>query len=341
MTAITTLIPAYKPDYLGETLLGLRRQSFRDFRVVVSDDSPGAVITDMIRDRRFGAATDGLDMTVVRGPGDARRNHEQLLDLWRQATPFVHLLMDDDVPFPEFYRVHLQAHLREKFSVTASARWLSKVDATPAWSLPLPAFIEDSPQHIVSVDAAQLFASVVPTCQNWVGELSNMLWSAEAAARYPRASTEGLSYCGLLDIGAVLETVSMRPLGFIREYLGVFRQHGGQTSVSVGSQGHKRGTIVWAAYALHAWAQGRIDDRAAVRAISTTVRRCLDSYGEGDPLMDEFYDLVQRRGGRLADLHAAFTAFWLQRLAPRPAPAAPSAALSAASPVREGAAVEA
>jgi len=340
MTAITTLIPAYKPDYLGETLLGLRRQSFRDFRVVVSDDSPGAVITDMIRDRRFGAATDGLDLTVVRGPGDARRNHEQLLDLWNRTTPFVHLLMDDDVPFPEFYRIHLQAHVREKFSVTASARWLSKNDATPGWSLPLPAFIEDSSQHIVSVDAAQLFESVIPACQNWVGELSNMLWSAEAAARYPRASSaEGLSYCGLLDIGAVLETISMRPLGFIREYLGVFRQHGGQTSVSVGSQGHKRGTVVWAAYALHAWAQGRVDDRAAVRAISTTVRRCLDSYGEGDPVLDEFYDLVQQRGGCLADLHAGFSAFWQQRLAPRPWLAPAAAAV--ASPVRDGVAAEA
>ena len=315
MTAITTLIPAYKPEYLGETLLALRRQSLRDFRVILSDDSPGAVITDMIRDRRFGAATDGMDLTVVRGPGNGRLNHLKLVDLWAGSTPFMHLLMDDDVPFPAFYRTHLQAHARSAFSVTVSARWLSQDDAAPAWSLPLPAFVEESEARVVTVDAARLFASVVPPCENWLGELSNMVWTAEAGARYPRPPAEGLNYYGLLDIGAVLEAVAHAPVGFIRDHLGVFREHGRQTTQGVGNLGHKICMLVWAAYGLHAWSQERIDARDAVRAISTTVRRCLDLYGEGDPVMDEFYGLVEHRGGSLAELHAGFREFWSRLLA--------------------------
>ena len=49
MATITTLIPAYKKEFLGEVFLGLRRQSFKDFRIVLSDDSPGDEISSLIR----------------------------------------------------------------------------------------------------------------------------------------------------------------------------------------------------------------------------------------------------------------------------------------------------
>ena len=52
MPTITTLIPAYKKEILGEILLGLARQTFRDFRVILSDDSPGDEITAADRARR-------------------------------------------------------------------------------------------------------------------------------------------------------------------------------------------------------------------------------------------------------------------------------------------------
>jgi len=67
MTTLTTLIPAYKKEYLAEVFLGLRRQSWRDFRVVLSDDSPGDEISGLIAGGHFGQLLDGLDLTVVRG----------------------------------------------------------------------------------------------------------------------------------------------------------------------------------------------------------------------------------------------------------------------------------
>jgi hypothetical protein len=318
MTAITTLIPAFKPDYLGEALLGLRRQSVRDFRVIVSDDSPGGAITDMIRDRRFGAVTDGLDLTVVRGPGNARLNHLQLLDLWNGATPYVHLLMDDDVVFPGFYRTHLQALASGPHALSASARWLSQDDSRPAWSLPLPRVVEDSPQRFVALDAAQLFPTIVPVCENWIGELSNIVLTADAAARYPRPPAERLNYYGLLDIGAVLEAVGAGSMVFVRDHLSVFRQHAQQTTRGIGSHGHRVAMLVWATYALHAWQQQRIDARDAVQAISITVKRCLEAYGEDDPVMNQFFEIVQREGRSLAGLHLAYSRFWLALLASHP-----------------------
>jgi len=256
---------------------------------------------------------------VVRGPGNARMNHVRLLDLWAGSSPFVHLLMDDDVVFPSFYQSHLDAHAGGGFGVSVSARWLSQDDSRPAWSLPLPPVVARSPLRHVPLQAADVIASVVPNCDNWLGELSNMLWSADAAARYPQPPVDALSYYGLLDIGPVLESVCRQPLVFVNERLSVFRQHAQQTTHGVGQHGHRVAMLVWAASALHAWGQQRIEAQDLLKALGTTIKRCLSLYGETDPVMNEFYALVQREGASLAGLHAAFTRFWLALLASHPA----------------------
>ncbi|MBI2731785.1 MAG: glycosyltransferase family 2 protein [Aquabacterium sp.] len=181
MTQITTLIPAYKKEYLGDLFLALRRQSFKDFKVIVSDDSPGGVITDMIRNRHWGNLTSELNITVVRGPQNARRNHEQLLDLWGGQTPLVHFNLDDDIIYPEFYRTHVAAHMAAPCCATVSQRWLSHDDGVPAWTLSLPDFVLESNGHVLQPTTEELFNSTVGTCQNWLGELSNMVLSAEGA----------------------------------------------------------------------------------------------------------------------------------------------------------------
>lgn len=315
MTLLTTLIPAYKPDHLGDTLESLRRQSLRDFRVVISDDSPGGAITEMIRDGRWRAATGALDLLVVRGPGGARRNHQRLLDVWDGSTPLVHLLMDDDVVYPGFYQAHVQALAGGDYGLSSSARWFSQGDATPAWQAPLPDFVTSSPLHAVPVTAPQLFASVVVPCTNWVGELSNMVWTAKGIAHFPRPPVRGLSFYGMNDISPVLEAAAERPMVFLRDHLGVFRQHGQQTTREIGTHCHRVAMLVWAAAGLHAWAQDCIDDAGALHAIATTVKRCLNLYPETDTVMNEFFALVQRTGGDgLAALHAAFTPWWLALL---------------------------
>jgi hypothetical protein len=334
MTLLTTLIPAYKPDYLGEVFIGLRRQTLRDFRVILSDDSPGGVITDMIRDGRFGPLAGELNLLVVPGPGNARRNHEQLLDRWAGQTPLVHFHLDDDVIFPDFYRAHAAAHAstatKRGLGASISQRWLSQGNSLPAWDLPLPAFINDSPLRAVPVNSAQLFSSTVPMCENWLGELSNIVFSAEGARHYPRPPADGLSYYGLLDIGALLEAGSQLPLVFLRDHLGVFRQHAQQTTHQVHHHGGRISFLVWAATALHAWAQQRITAQQAAAAIGITVKRCLATYGETDEVVNQFYALVQREGASLAGLHQAFTAYWLQLLASHPATRAATVATAAA-----------
>jgi hypothetical protein len=318
MSLLTTLIPAYKPDYLGEVFAALQQQSLQDFRVIVSDDSPGAVITDMIRDGRFGPLASRLHLTVVRGPGNARLNHQRLLDCWDGSTPYVHLLMDDDVVFPSFYQTHLAAHRQGSYAVSVSARWLSQGDSRPAWSLPVPAFIEDSPLRHVPVSAEQLMHTVVAPCENWLGELTNMVWTAQGIAHFPRPPAQALSYYGLMDISAVLEAVVHHPLVYVRDHLSVFRQHAQQTTHGVKSHGHRVTMLVWAACALHAWEQGHLSDAQAVRALAITAQRCGQLYGDDDPVMETFFSLVSRPHGTLPTLYRDFSSFWLALLASHP-----------------------
>jgi hypothetical protein len=85
-------------------------------------------------------------------------------------------------------------------------------------------------------------------------------------------------------------------------------------------------SMAWATYALRAWRDGRIDYKQAVHAISYTVMECLKRFGEGSPVMNEFYDIVQHHGSSLDRLYAAYKPFWLALLAAHPSTCAPQAA---------------
>ena len=47
---------------------------------------------------------------MVRGPKNARLNYQHLIDLWGRQSPYVHMQLDDDAIYPEFYRTHMAAH---------------------------------------------------------------------------------------------------------------------------------------------------------------------------------------------------------------------------------------
>jgi len=321
MPTITTLIPAYKKEFLGETLLGLARQTFRDFRVIVSDDSPGDEITQLIQSGHYGELSRSLDIEVVRGPKNARLNHQSLIDRWADSSPFVHLQLDDDVVFPEFYRSHMAAHRTGRFSASVSRRWVTHGDTRPVMGINQPAVVAQSPLLHVPVDADTLFKTMVPTCNNWIGEFSHMVMSAEGARAYPRPPVDDLSYYGWLDVGFVLTAVQKAPLVIVRDHLGIFRQHAAQTTHHMNTSIGRVSSMAWVTTALHAWREGRITPADVVTAVKWNVRECLERFGEDDPVMNEFFDLIQHHGGNLERLHAAYKPFWLRVLASHPATA--------------------
>lgn len=314
MATITTLIPAYKKDYLGEVFLGLQRQTYKDFRVILSDDSPGDEISALIRNGHFGALLQGLDLQVVRGPKNARLNHSALVEHWNHSSPYAHLHLDDDFIYPEFYAAHLAAHAGGRYSASVSRRWYSHLDTRPVHGVALPGFVAQSPLQVVSVGADELFTSMVPHCHNWMGEFSNMLIAAEGLAHWPKPPAQGLNYFGWVDVGFLLSAVQHAPIAVLRDHLGVFRQHPEQTTHRMHAHGGVVSNLAWVTYALQAWKEQRIGHAQAVQSISFMVMHCLKLFGEDNPVVNRFYDMVQTQGKDLESLYRSYTLFWLDLL---------------------------
>lgn len=337
MTTIATLIPAYKPQYLPELFEGLRNQTFRDFRVIVSDGSPRGEITALLRGGHLDALIDGLDVVVVPGPDGAWHNHRHAIEVWNGSTDLVHLHLDDDVIFPEFYRRHAVLHAEAPgLAASVSLRWLTGLDGRPFGTLPLPAFVGQSDRHVVRLDVDRLIESTVVPCENWLGELSNMVFSARAAARFPQPPRRGTSYFGLPDMSLLLEAAQDAPIAVLRDHLGGFRQHPGQTTANTQSPALKTAFLAWVAFALHAWETRRIGPADATRSIMIATRRCLQHYG-ADPLMADYFALVS---GYLQDLPAfaeRFGPFWSRLLALNPDT---RPAVDPVAPVEQGTRIE-
>lgn len=309
MSLITTLVPAYKHEYLAELFAGLRSQTLRDFRVILADDSPDGLITRQLREGRFDPLIQDLHLTVVPGGGGAWKNHHRVLEAWAGSSPLVHLLMDDDVIYPDFYREHAALHAGRRLSASVSLRWLTRVDGGPFATLPLPEFVTRSTQRAIEIDAATLFSSTVAASDNWLGELSNMVFSAEAAKRFPRPPAEGISYFGLPDVGLLLSAADVGPVMLLRDHLSGFRQHAGQTTAATQTVALKIAHLAWIAFALQARREGRLSDEQALQGIALATRRCLNVYRD-DAVLAEYFEIAREHLNDLETFETLFAGFW-------------------------------
>jgi hypothetical protein len=310
MTRLATLIPAYKADFLVPLLESLQRQTWRDFRVLLSDDSPGQTITRALRRGAFDAQLAGLHLTVIGGPGSALRNHERVLEAWGERTPLVHLLMDDDVLDPEFYARHVALHeAAPQIAASVSLRRLIDADGRSIGSLPLPDFVGQASDPVLLIDGPTLVQSTVAPCENWLGELSNTVLTAAAAKRFPRPPEQGVSWFGLPDIGTLLNTMDLGPIAVWREVLGGFRLHGAQTTANTQSRSLKVAHLAWVSFALQARRKGLLGDDAVRASLAVSIGRCSKLY-DGDADLKPFFELVRDRFGDLDAFTEGFVAHW-------------------------------
>jgi len=331
MSTLSTLIPAYRSDYLAELFLGLKTQTFQDFRVVLSDDSPDGSITDLIRRGHFDALIDRLDLVVVPGPRQGCfKNIHHLLEHWGTISPLVHLHMDDDVIYPDFYRMHALTHGSATLGASVSQRWLASADGRPVAMLPLPELVAQQPQRVLAIDGRTIFDTTIPLCCNWLGEFSNCVLAQPAVQRLRAAKIGGLSYYGLGDIGTLIDVAQELPIGFLQDHLSLFRSHPGQRTAQRASHGLQCGYLAWVALALGTQAVGAISSAQAAQAVSRTVRLCTQHYAD-EPVFSELFALVKANGEQGAALHTAFGTYW-QRLLQTNADSCvgPSAQLAAA-----------
>jgi len=314
MTALITLIPAYKAEHLGEVFAGLAAQTWRDFRVVLSDDSPGSMLTRLLREGAWHDALRHLDLTVVPGPRrGSMRNLQHLVAHWAGGAPLVHLMMDDDMLAAGFYRRHVEMHAAGDCGASVTRRLLVDGLGRVRSQFPIPEFVAACGPRVVRLDAPALAATTIPTCWNWLGEFSNTVYRSDAVRGILRPSLASLSYYGLGDIGLTLHAARQAPLAFVDEHLGGFRIHGDSSTTARASFGHRCGHLAWAALALDAWALGWIDVVQTTNAVSRIASQCRQGYAD-DALMQAFVQLVDAHGHSPQAFRPRFAAFWHRAL---------------------------
>jgi hypothetical protein len=265
---VTTLIPAFKPQFLPQLLRALRHQTYRPARVIVSDDSPEQVFVSTLRGIEGTPLARELNLTVVAGPRQGGLpNVRHLLDVWAAKTELFHILCDDDLIYPDFYRWHVAAQ-GAGFRCTVSRRWSTDEHGQPLAMLDEPNEIVGAAQAILSLSAQQLFPAIVGTANNWLGEVSNVVMHRDLADLYRDLSFEGIAYNGLEDVGSFLRASVRQPIGLITHFLGMFRQHADQNTANQKRRQIKMGHVAWIALALASERAGYLTREQAQQCIA-------------------------------------------------------------------------
>lgn len=245
---ITTLIPAFKPQYLRQLLIALQSQTVKPTKIIISDDSPDQAFRAALIDGPYKDVAKELNIEAIEGPrkgGPANGWH--LLKVWNESTPLVHFLMDDDIIYPEFYERHLAVHATGEFDCSVSRRWTATETGQPIGKLKMPEELAQHKDRLVALEADWLFASVIPDCNNWLGEHSNAVYNQSAIATYTEHNIAGVAISGLEDIGLFLAASLKKPVCFINEPLGFFRTSATQVSNQPMSHTFKLGVLAWIA----------------------------------------------------------------------------------------------
>jgi hypothetical protein len=311
---ITTLIPAYKTKYLVELMTSLVTQTVQPQRVIISDDSPGGEFSERMRSPGFELAMRKLPIEIHVGPrAGAYENFKHLLRLWEGSTELVHLMLDDDVLYPDFYMRHLMAHASGPHPCSISARWTANERGQPVEGMPIPKGVWLSNDRMLLLDASALFSTTLPDCQNWLGEFSNCVMRKPAADLLFDPQFAGVSYAGLWDLGAFLAASLIGPVAYIQDRLGAFRAGGEGHSAQMLGKHMKAAHLAYGALALGALRLGQLSEVQARQGFAGLAGALRERYaGEAD--VAPFIPVMLRLAAGEAGADQAFLPLWEQFL---------------------------
>lgn len=266
---ICTLIPAYKSKYIENLLTALRAQTVPPSRIIFSDDSPNGMYRQRLMSEQVQPLLAGLNVEIVEGPRcGAFENFKNLVRVWNGETDLFHILLDDDVIYPEFYERHLVAHTSGNFSCSISKRWEAGEDGQPLRGQAAPGAVAVAAQRMLALNADVLFMTTVAECKNWLGEFSNTVFRKEHSPIVLDPTLAAVSYAGLWDLGAFLAASMQQPLCYIQEYLGFFRRSPEQNSAQTFAPIMKAGVLGYVALGISGGRLGKMSKEQALHCFA-------------------------------------------------------------------------
>jgi hypothetical protein len=310
---ITTLIPAYKPKYIPELLSSLRYQTRPSQRILISDDSPNGAFREVLFSERMKPLTAGLNIELIEGPRTgAYENIKHLLQQWNNSSELVHLHLDDDVCYPDFYERHLIVHASAPVSCSISRRWTASESGQPLTGQPAPLGVNRDGQRLVTLDNNVVVMSTVAECKNWFGEFSNCVMRADTCKLLLSPTLGGVSYAGLWDLGYFVAASQQAPIGYIQDHLGYFRTGSTGNSSNFFGPFMKGAVLGYAALALGCKRAGTLSPEqahAAFKIIAGALNTRYISQEDMQPFCKILPEMVNAEPGAEERFVAAWTVF--------------------------------
>lgn len=255
---ITTLIPAYKPAFIDELLISLASQTFKQFKVIISDDSPDQIVTSIVKSKQLAPITQHLNIEVIEGPRQGGySNTFNLVRNYANQSEYFHILLDDDVIYPTFYETHIRQHQKSNALVSVSARWNANKHGQP-YALTMDYATSQAFEQDFS--AANIANQLVSKGTNKLGEWSHAVYKREAANIILKPNINGIGYFGIDDIGSFIHA-SMEHKGiWIPAPLGFFRVHGEQNTHNTQNDTIKCSHYAWIALGIASYEQAWISE---------------------------------------------------------------------------------
>lgn len=313
MPEISVLIPAFRPDFLDLSIASVLAQRYKDFELIISDDSSGSEIESVV------SRWSDPRVRMVKNPRRQQpgTNRDHLISLAKGR--FLKFLFDDDFLLPHSLEILHEAAVNlgaqmvfhGRHLVDESGRLLQTGSAVTAG-------------QAMILDRVLLFREMVPRAFNFVGEPSNILLEAEAlrAMDNPfgidqhrmRFLTDVALYLNLADAG--------RRIVGVGAALSAFRRHGAQTS-AVGGTNFSAGIFEWELAARWGADRGHLDAHDCATAIQN-VRTLYATHVAAYPELAAFLELppVADPAGRfltdrfMAAVEAGWTAIDVRRNLP-------------------------
>lgn len=307
---ISVLVPAYKTKYINSLLLGFQSQTVKPDKIVFSDDSPSGEFSKIILSDEMAPLRDGLPIEIIDGPRNGpSENTKNLLDFWNKSSDLFHILLDDDIIFPEFYEHHLKAHISGDFSCSITSRWESNEVGQPTRGQPIPSVISESSSKFFSLDADFLFLTTVCESKNWLGEFSNVVFRGDQEHIIRSPSIAGISYAGLWDLGAFVALSMIKPVCYVHNYLGCFRKNPYQHSAQVHSPMLKAAFLAYIALAIAARRIGKISDEASALCFIRVITFLKLAYPDQEDVQN-FVQCIDLNNFNINKSEIIFLALW-------------------------------
>jgi glycosyltransferase involved in cell wall biosynthesis len=226
MPQVSVLIPAYKTTFLDLAIASVLAQTYRDFELIVSDDSEGHTIEELV-DRWAEPRVKYLRNPNPRVPG---ANRDYLIS--RANGKYLKFLFDDDFLLPRSLEV-----LRELASVSgAKLTFHGRHAVGPDGSVRSPLRSLLRAGQVAEITPQAVFDGMIGTGINFIGEPSNILIDADTLRSMDRPfAMQGERMRFLTDVALYLNfAIEGHKILGIGTPLSAFRLHDQQLSQSGG-----------------------------------------------------------------------------------------------------------